>query len=408
MKKTIILAILALLSIKTNSQTETQDSRLPYDGTWNAHLIANDSVSIPIRMYVYEGAIIIHNDKEEIKLSEYTINGDSISYQFPVFDSELRLKLENKTLNGYWYNHSKGDYKMRFQSRLQYSPDAMITASQYRPEFDLKGKWDAWFSPNTENESYMIGVFKTEGPYVKGTFLSETGDYRYLQGEYIEEGPIYLSTFDGAHAYYLTFNFISKDSISGMYYSGYRWSEHFVMKRNYKAQLRDPDELTYLKEGFDKFEFELKDTKGEMVSLKDEQYKDKVVIVQIMGSWCPNCMDETRFFNELYEEYNKQGLEIVAIAFERNDNYDDFKRNIAKFTKDLEVHYNFVFGGSTKQSAEVLPMLNKIMSYPTAVFIDRKGNVRKIHTGFSGPGTGEVYEQQKRKTTHFVTKLLEE
>ena len=53
-------------------------------------------------------------------------------------------------------------------------------------------------------------------------------------------------------------------------------------------------------------------------------------------------------------------------------------------------------------------MLNKIISYPTTIFIDKKGNVRKIYTGFSGPATGEAYTDFVKETTEFVEMLLRE
>jgi hypothetical protein len=62
------------------------------------------------------------------------------------------------------------------------------------------------------------------------------------------------------------------------------------------------------------------------------------------------------------------------------------------------INYKIVFGGTSKKSeaAKTLPMLNHIMSYPTTIFIDRKGKIKKIQTGFNGPGTGKIYEDYKK------------
>ena len=46
-------------------------------------------------------------------------------------------------------------------------------------------------------------------------------------------------------------------------------------------------------------------------------FKDKVVLVQLMGSYCPNCLDETKFYSKYYEANKDKGLEIVALAFEK-------------------------------------------------------------------------------------------
>ena len=53
-------------------------------------------------------------------------------------------------------------------------------------------------------------------------------------------------------------------------------------------------------------------------------------------------------------------------------------------------------------------MLNHVLSYPTTIFIDKKGVVRKIHTGFNGPATGEKYTEFKTEFEGFVGELIDE
>ena len=53
-------------------------------------------------------------------------------------------------------------------------------------------------------------------------------------------------------------------------------------------------------------------------------------------------------------------------------------------------------------------MLNHVLSYPTTIFLDKKGQVRKIHTGFNGPATGEKYEVFKQEFDDEVKQLLSE
>jgi hypothetical protein len=58
------------------------------------------------------------------------------------------------------------------------------------------------------------------------------------------------------------------------------------------------------------------------------------------------------------------------------------------------------------EAAKTLPMLNKVLSFPTTIFIDRKGIVRQIHTGFSGPGTGIYYDEFVSDFNAFTEKLI--
>ena len=53
-------------------------------------------------------------------------------------------------------------------------------------------------------------------------------------------------------------------------------------------------------------------------------------------------------------------------------------------------------------------MLNHVLAFPTLIFIDRKGDVRRIHTGFSGPGTGQHYVEFKKEFTALLDELLSE
>ena len=118
-------------------------------------------------------------------------------------------------------------------------------------------------------------------------------------------------------------------------------------------------------------------------------------------------MDETRFFNELYKTYNQQGLEIIGIYFERFKSFDRNAKAVQRLSNDLGVEYTTLVAGlkSSETIDRVLYMLNHVMSYPTAIFIDREGNVRKIHTGFAGPGTSE-YTQYVEKTTTLVEEMV--
>jgi hypothetical protein len=57
---------------------------------------------------------------------------------------------------------------------------------------------------------------------------------------------------------------------------------------------------------------------------------------------------------------------------------------------------------------ESLPMLNNFLAFPTTIIIDRKGNVRRIHTGFSGPATGVHFTEFKKEFELFIDTLLNE
>jgi hypothetical protein len=53
-------------------------------------------------------------------------------------------------------------------------------------------------------------------------------------------------------------------------------------------------------------------------------------------------------------------------------------------------------------------MLNHVISFPTTIIIDKKGKVRNIHTGFSGPATGDYYLDYITEFNHLIDELLAE
>jgi thiol-disulfide isomerase/thioredoxin len=166
-----------------------------------------------------------------------------------------------------------------------------------------------------------------------------------------------------------------------------------------------------LKKGYNKIEFTFPALDGNEVSLSDETYKNKVVLVQFLGSWCPNCMDETAYLVPFYNRYNKKGVEIIGLAYERTKDFERSKKNVVRLRDRFNVPYKMLITGFTNKNAEVassLPMLNNFEAFPTLIIIDKKGVVRKIHTGFNGPGTGKYYTEFVREFEKTIDDLLAE
>lgn len=323
----------------------------------------------------------------------------------PVFGSEFKGKIAGKKIIGDYYNYNKSNvHPIPFVATLGINDRFDVTNN---PSVSYSGNWQANFG-SVENPSPAIGIFNQKENIVTGTFQTEIGDYRYLQGV-VNDNKMQLSCFDGAHAFLFTAA-LNDGKIDGIFYSGDSWKQKWVAEKTDNPELGDMKKLTFLKPGYDRLTFAFPNEKRDTISLDDEKYKDKVVLVQIFGTWCPNCMDETRYLVELHKKYNSLGLEIVGLDYETKTDFDYFKTRIERFRKDLNVPYELVLAGpaNKKLAAETLPMLNKVISYPTAIFIDKSGNVREIHTGFSGPGTGEKYEHYKKEAEELVEKLLSE
>ena len=204
-----------------------------------------------------------------------------------------------------------------------------------------------------------------------------------------------MSTFDGSHLFLFT-ALIKNDSLSnGEFFSGQHWHDTWKAKKDEHARLISPDSLTFLKPGFDKVSFTFPDENGKNISVSDEAFKNKSVIIQIMGSWCPNCMDETKFLSNWYNKNRKNNIEIIALDYERFSDTTIVNKNIRRLKKRFDINYHVLFAGSSdkKEAALTLPMLTRVFAFPTTIFLNKEKKVVKIHTGFSGPATGEEYEK---------------
>ena len=381
-------------------------------GFWRMEMELSEGKILPFEFELNKNnqswSMIIFNGEEEIEVDEVSWKNDTLAVQLPIFESEFVLVPENREkLKGYWWNYYKGeDYKIKVQAEYGKGTRFFGLSENYDKNFG--GKYEVVFSPKTNDQYKSIGIFEQKGNKVSGTFATETGDYRHLSGN-VSNNKLMLSTFDGSHAF--LFEAEKNDSgLKGMFYSGIHWEEPWVAVKNENAKLKNPDSLTYLNSGYDRFFFRFPNTNGDTITLDDKKYKGKPLIVQIMGSWCPNCLDETKYLTSLYNNYNSKGLEIIAIAFERTTSEEKALTNLQKLKAKTGASYEFLLGGATRKekAEEKLPMLNHIMSYPTAIFIDQSGKIRRIHTGFYGPSTGRYYDEFTRKTETLVKEMLKD
>ncbi|NVK66464.1 MAG: TlpA family protein disulfide reductase [Flavobacteriales bacterium] len=409
--KIFSLWVLVLLSTCADAQ-ELPKIKLK-KGNWIAELALNDHDVLPFNLVVSQTidgySFMVENGEEMIQLNQPEQKGDSLYVRFPFFNSMLVFTADSKrSINGYWVNFNKGkDYKIPFSSRKKRSQRFSLAKKKVM-DTHLDGKWEVTFEPNTNSSYPAVGVFsQTKGKSeVSGTFLTETGDYRFLDGNIVGDS-LFLSCFDGSHAFLFKAGINQDGTLDGKFFSGKHWSSEWIGKRNENVELKNPEELTYLIDGKD-VAFQLKDMEGQDFTFPNENYEGKVTIIQIMGTWCPNCLDETKYFKELYDKYHKDGLEIISIAYETGNTTEDYIKSVTRLRNKLNLNFTFLIGGPARKNlaSEHFDMLNEIISFPTTIFIDRNGEVKRIHTGFNGPGTGEYYTEYVRSTNSLIENLL--
>jgi thiol-disulfide isomerase/thioredoxin len=417
MKKIFYLLLLSILiscsDDSVNDKQETKNKVILVEGSWRLEFALSEHNIAPVNFSLVKKDtsyfVEFSNADEKIIAKEVRVDNDIITIHNPIFNSWLEGDIINSTtIEGNWYKDGK-DYYIPFTAEHSSSSRFPKPANNRLTSSNITGKWEVDFSKNIPKDHFKsIGQFHQDGDYLTGTFMTETGDYRYLEGNMYNDSA-FLSCFDGSHLF-LFKAVLKNDSLIGTFWSGTHWEEPWVAIRNESFELTNPDSLTYLKDGYSELAFTFPNLNRENVSLKDDKYNGKVVIVNIMGPWCPNCLDETAYLTELYNQNHDKGLEIIALSYDKSNNFDTSKQNILKVKTYYNSGYDFLIAGKADKiaSAKSLPMLNHIMSYPTTIFIDRKGSVRKIRTGFYGPGTGSYYIKYTQEINDLIARLLAE
>ncbi|WP_299101097.1 peroxiredoxin [uncultured Winogradskyella sp.] len=406
----IIVSVFVLLmfSCKDENNSNILKAQELKTGTYRATLKVKDNKELPFNFEVKSPTELhIFNAEEIIEVNEIAYRNDSVFIETPVFEGYIAAKFEGNNLKGSFIKESLGRIVPFF---AEYNNDTRFETTN-KPSANVSGIWETVFSEDIAEDEYIAkGVFKQEGQKVTGTFRTTTGDYRYLEGV-MDGNEMQLSTFDGAHAFLFTAT-VTDSTMQGVFYSGNHWREPFVAKRNKNYELPNSNNLTFLKEGYDSIDFVFPNTSDEEISIIDDRFKDKVVVVQIMGTWCPNCLDESKYYSEFYKKNKNKDIEFVALAFEYAKTKETAFKSIDRLQSRIEIEYPILlaqYGTSDKAKAqEKLPMLNHVLSYPTTIFLDKKGKVRKIHTGFNGPATGNKYIEFKKEFSDFINQLLSE
>lgn len=392
-------------------QTE-EEATASLAGHWLAHIDMPEH-SLPFELEfetTADGTLVYaHNAEERLLLDRLEQQGDSLVITMGVFDAGIHLAPQaDGTLRGRFTKYDVPGYSWPFRARAKQEADTRFPVN-FSPSVDFSGRYRVTFRHENGSSYEAIALLDQKGSLLTGTFLTALGDYRFLEGR-VEGDAFRLSTFNGSHLFYFEGNFRDSQSFTGTFRSGPTYKETYSATRDADFQLPDADSLTQLREGEEQLQFTFPDLEGNPVSLSDPEFANKVVLVTLFGSWCPNCMDETAYLASWLKTQEEKDVAVIALAFERKDDFDYAAARVKKSKERFQADFPFLIAGeSNKQkAAEKLPQLSAVIAFPTLIYLDREHRVRKIHTGFSGPGTGELYTAWTQQHEAFVQRLLAE
>ena len=351
-------------------------------------------------------SVFLINGSDRFQLKNVSYKNDSVFIPIDLYDAVLQAKMLDHAIQGRLVKSGTApDKGIPFTAKYGLAPRFAVKPE--KPAVSLNGTWDIVIGTG-ESAEKTVGNFDQKEALLTGSILTTTGDYRFLEGD-VYGKKFEMSTFGGSTPYLVKGEFSSDSIFTGEFITP-RSKQPMEGRRNATANLPDAYQVTHLKDGFTTIDFTFPNLEGQKISLNDAKYKGKVVVVTILGSWCPNCLDENAFLAGWYKENSKRGVEIIGLGFERKNDFEFAKKTLGNLKNRLNIGYEILFAGQSGKdnASKALPQLNGIASFPTTIFIDKKGKVRKVHSGFNGPATGKFYDEFKTEFNGLIDQLVAE
>jgi len=354
-------------------------------------------------------SVYVRNGAESIHVTEIDDQPGRFVLRFPGYQNRIEATRDAVGYSGFAVMVRRGGREVRLPFRAVAGQSYRFYPTPASNPPSVGGRWAVTFTGKDGVGSPAIAEFAQYGARVVGTVLDPTGDHRFLEGE-VAGNELRLSRFDGGSAFLYHATLGADGTLAGTFWSG-TWSEdHLLAHRDEQASLTDPAVAAAAAATPAPFAFSFPDLDGRTVSFSDERFRNKVVIVSIGGSWCPNCHDEAAFLAPLYRDLHQSGLEIVYLQFEY---FGDFPQAVAanrRFVDEFKIDWPVLIAGVSDkdEASRKLPRLGRVFAFPTTLVLDRKGELRDVHSGFEGPATGKHYEEFRQNFGALLKDLLDD
>ena len=416
---TLLLMTLTVLGVNAPSPASAGNAAHDLQpGLWHAWLDCRE-VELEFGLQIqtttgHEQATIL-NGEEKQEITRVHWEGSEVIFEIAEYDAGLRAtpSRNGTRLDGGWWRRLGADYwaRLPFHAELQLDPKpgssaaATVEAGVITPaDREFEGRWAVKFAARPDSS---VGLFRATSAGMRGTFMNSTGDYRDLAG-YVRDGRLFLSRFDGAHAFHFEATLNAASEIAGEFWEADYLHTTWSGRRDSRAQ--PPDPFRQLESGapLDLAKIHCFDLSGQQRTLSE--FRGKGLIVEIFGTWCPNCHDSSRYLSELYGRYHDRGLSVVGLAFEMSADFERNVRQVRFYKTKSRVAYPVVLAYRNQSLAptKLFPTITGFYAYPTLLFVDRHGRVQATYVGFAGPATGEEHQKMRRNMEEIVDRMLAE
>lgn len=348
------------------------------------------------------------NDTERTRVDNVQLAERELRAVFPGYENTLHARMYRDRLEGNVTLIKAGGKEQVIPFAATRNETHRFYKDTLTDNADLAGTWEVTLTSEGK-ATPAVAIFEQQHDRITGTVMTPTGDHRFLEGQ-VRGEEAQLATFAGGLAYLYKLKVNDAGELEGDVWQGLASHSTVRARRNDNATLHGAEPDTRLKEDVQRFDFTFRDLDGNEVSLHDEKFRGKVVVVSLGGSWCPNCHDEAMFLVPFYQEYRPKGVEIIALMFERHGEFERAAQAVRGYRNDLGIEFTTLIAGlsETDDATKALPTLTGVYGFPTTLIIDRKGVVRDTHVGFSGPATGRHYEEYVAEFRGLIDRLLAE
>ena len=399
-----LLATAALCALPWGCIPDQATSDGDLAGAWRAQL---DLAGGPLRFHMElsrDGSLsgrLCNAEKCDPFSAVEPLAGDSLLLEIGDYAAAIRAHVRGDSLVGFYRNvGNRGPRTIPFRASRGAWPIEP-------PGESLAGRWDAYFTPDASPSPRVLEFRRTERG-LEGTIISNTGDYGLFWGE-AEDGRFAMSHFDGSFVYMLDGELVG-DTLRGIFHAGLTSQRPFLAVRSTGAPHLTPPTEMVEPDTTAAFEFAFPDLNGQLVTNEDPRFRDKVVIVEILGTWCPTCHDSAPTMVELYRRFSDRGLEMVGLAYEVTGDPNIDGALVQRFADKFGIDFPLLLAGVNDDESpnETQPQLDGPIAFPTTIFLDTSGRVRRVHSGFYGPALGAAHEELQRDLIAFTEELLRE
>ena len=381
---------LAVLTICARAQIQT--------GYWKGELQRQGNLAVPVVFAFDKANLYFLNAGEKIEVANLTFKEDSVFFAMPVFESIFKAKkISEHELSGEWWKGSADGWSIwKFQARA--ATDSLRFGKGEDNGVDISGKWAFDITRTNGTHRQAIGEFASvEKATITGTVRTPSGDYRYMDG-IVRNDSLLIATFDGSHAFFMMAKLADSNTLSGgVFYTGGWPTETFTAVKNDQAALAQTDVIGEIGDNLPVLSFCFYDLDGKKVCLSDEPYQHKAIILQMMGSWCPNCMDETAWLSKWHATNKPNDVEIIAVAYELSEDFNRSAKSLDKFRKKFDVPYAMLISGARvadkQKTSKTLKGPPEIDIFPTTLFLNKQHRVVAAHSGFYGPASPDAFQE---------------